>query len=105
VSTSESQAKTGRSSLLVVVKGEHKYLVKYNVKRKLEVFDHLLEYGMDDQYNLTTLDVLGLIERLQAKKEDAPVVSVAEDQFSLENESEPRDRKPDELGPPGDPRI
>ena len=86
MSASESQAKTSRSSLLVVVKGEHKYLLKYNTERKMEVFDHLLACGMDDDYNLTTFDALALIEKLRAKKEDASIVSLGDDQPPVESD-------------------
>lgn len=79
MSTSQSQGKTGKSSLLVVVKGEHKYLFKYSAECKLELFDHLLEYGMDDNYNLTTFDVLALIEKMQNHEGEESVVSLNDD--------------------------
>ncbi len=100
MSASESKAGTGRSSLLVVVKGEHKYLVKYRIERRMELFDHLLEYGMDDNYNLTTFDALTLIEKLQEKKEEASVVSLSDDQPALEGESGLEGRAGDMNGPP-----
>jgi hypothetical protein len=97
VSTSQSQGKTGRSALLVVVKGEHKYLFKYGAERKLELFDHLLEYGMDDNYNLTTFDVLALIEKLRSNEGEESVVSLDDDSTSCSRH--------DSAGEPGGGRV
>jgi hypothetical protein len=86
VGTSKRQAKAGRCSLLVVVKGEHRYLVKYNPERKSELFDTLLDYGMDDGYNLTTFDALALIERLEGNNSGASVISLGEGESVVEKD-------------------
>jgi len=84
VSIGKNQTEARKYSLLIVVKGECKYLVKYNPESKSELFDLLLEYGMDDRYNLTSFDALTLIERIKGSKESASVISLSEEGFTIE---------------------
>jgi hypothetical protein len=81
VGTGKRQAKT--YSLLIVVKGEDKYLIKYDPEGKSELFDLLLEYGMDDRYNLTSFDALTLIEKIKDSKMGASIIAIDEDEPSI----------------------
>ena len=68
----------GASSLLIVVKGKHKYFVKYDSSRKSDLFDLLLRYGHDDSYNLTVLDALSLVEKLEGSDAGESLISLGE---------------------------
>ena len=86
MSTSPKEAETKKCSLLVVVKGEHKYLVKYNPARKAELFDLLLSWGMEDDFNLTSFDALALIERLKNQETESSVISLSEHETAVESD-------------------
>ena len=86
MSTSERQTGTGKSSLLIVVKGSHKYLIKYDPARRPELFDLLLSYGQSDDYNMTSFDALALMERLDGRKRSASVISLNENESSVERD-------------------
>ena len=86
MSAGKRQAQTGRYSLLVVVKGKHKYLVKYDPACKKELFELLLSYGQDDGYNLTSFDALALIERLEGNRAGSSVISLSEKEPSVERD-------------------
>jgi len=83
VSTSKKQASQKKCSLLIVTKGKHKYIVKYDPACKKELFDLLLSYGQDDAYNLTSFDALALIERMTAHGDGASVISLSEEKSEL----------------------
>lgn len=84
MSAGKGQAGTRKYSLLVVVKGKHRYLVKYDPTYKQRLFDLLLQYGQDDNYNLTCFDALALIERLEGHKSGSSVISLSEEEPAVE---------------------
>lgn len=86
MSTSKKQAGVRKCSLLIVVKGEHKYMIKYGKDRKAELFDLLLAHGQDDGCNLTTFDALALIENMEETKAGTSVISLGEDEPGVQRD-------------------
>jgi len=86
VSTEKWQTGTGKYSLLVVMKGEHRYLVKYDPAHKQELLNLLLDYGQRDDFNLTPFDALALIEKLGSRDGGSSVISLNEDAPSIEKD-------------------
>lgn len=88
VSTEKKQAR--KCSLLIVLKGRHRYILKYNTSRLTDLFDVLMDYAQDEAYNLNNFDALALIDRIRGRKPGASVITL--------NESDPFKGKELKLG-------
>jgi hypothetical protein len=86
VSKGKKHAKARKYSLLIVIKGEHKYLVKYDPGRKSELLDLLTTYAMDETLNLTSVDVLALAEKLENRGTGAALIALDEGRPALERD-------------------
>jgi hypothetical protein len=54
------------SCFLLIIKNEHKYFFKYRPGGEKGLFFSLIEYGKDDRYNITLIEVLHLIRKMSA---------------------------------------
>lgn len=54
------------SSFLLVVKNEHKFFFKYRRGCEKELFYALIEYGKNDEYCISLIEVLHLIRKISA---------------------------------------
>jgi hypothetical protein len=86
VGTGDNKTGTGKYSLLIVVKGRHRYLMKYDAARKGELFDLLVSYAMSGDYNLTAFDAFALIEKLKQHNGSASMISLSEDKPAVERD-------------------
>ena len=51
---------------LMVVKDSHRYMFKYSQGEEKKLFFTLIDYGKDDDFNITLIEVLHLIRKISA---------------------------------------